>query len=69
MQTSNKYITAKENMFISNILSACRQVTNMFIVKENMFIYNILSACRQVTDMLKQNKICLYLIYSQHVDK
>ena len=69
MESSNIYGIAKENMFICNILSACRQVTNMLQQKKICFISNIHSACRQVTNMLQQKKICSYLIYSQHVDK
>ena len=50
---------AKENMLISNIHSACRQVTNMLQQKK-------ICSCRQVTNILQQKKICSYLIYSQH---
>ena len=68
MQTSHKYVIAKENMFISNILSAMQTSHRYVVAKENMFISNILSACRLVTNMLQQKKICSYLIYSQHAD-
>ena len=69
MQTSHKYVIAKENMFISNILSACRQVTNMLQQKKTCSYIIYSQAWRKVTNMLQQKKIYSYLIYSQHVDK
>ena len=69
MQTSDKYVIAKENVFISNILSACRQVTNML---QQIKICSYLIYTKHVDKSqicLQQKKICSYLIYSQHVDK